>query len=261
MYYSACCQSGRGPTRPDRPDSTTDPPTGPSGRSALRHSGASPAAPGALFRTNRDRRRPLEPQGYCGQRECRRIVRVRVSLVRPAAGPAASFGTPHQAGGVGPVDTVPAARCRSDISSGFLVGAHWPQNWPAPGQLWATATDRRSGLLTHRLDKQPVSRHIADLNVTLAAFLAEAEPNGRRQLDFQIAEEDRRRGQTSPGRCGAGEGASCGPRGGRAPGSNGGQNKGLQTIADELARRHKEASSGVDCRPRPSPRLPRGYAR
>ena len=53
-------------------------------------------------------------------------------------------------------------------------------------------SDRQTrGLLTHRLDKQPVSRHIADLNLALAAFVADAEPIVRRQLDFRIAEKDR----------------------------------------------------------------------
>ena len=47
------------------------------------------------------------------------------------------------------------------------------------------------GLLTHRMIKQPTSSHIADLNLALAAFVAGAEPTARRELDFQVTEEDR----------------------------------------------------------------------
>ena len=53
-------------------------------------------------------------------------------------------------------------------------------------------SDRQTrGLLTHHVDKQPVSRHIADLNLALAAFVADAEPGVSRQLDFRVAEKDR----------------------------------------------------------------------
>ena len=51
--------------------------------------------------------------------------------------------------------------------------------------------DRQTqGLLTHRLIKQPTSSHIADLNLALAAFVAGAEPTARRELDFQVTEDD-----------------------------------------------------------------------
>ena len=53
-------------------------------------------------------------------------------------------------------------------------------------------SDRQTqGLLTHRMDKQSASFHIADLNLALAAFVANVEPTARRRLDFQIADEDR----------------------------------------------------------------------
>ena len=52
--------------------------------------------------------------------------------------------------------------------------------------------DRQTkGLLTHRLAKQTASSHIVDLNLALAAFVANADPTVSRQLDFQITDKDR----------------------------------------------------------------------
>lgn len=52
--------------------------------------------------------------------------------------------------------------------------------------------DRQTkGLLTHRLAKQTASSHIADLNLALAAFVTNADPTVRRQLDFQVRDKDR----------------------------------------------------------------------
>ena len=101
-------------------------------------------------------------------------------------------------------------------------------------------SDRHTqGILTHRLDKQPVSRHIADLNLALAAFLADAEPNVTAQLDFQVAEKDRLDAkrlltEAAPAKELLVVHVGAGSRVKRWP------EQGFATIADELARRHKE---------------------
>ncbi len=47
------------------------------------------------------------------------------------------------------------------------------------------------GLLTQAPTGQPTATHIADLDMSLAAFVARADPVERRRLDFHITDEDR----------------------------------------------------------------------